>query len=150
MRTAATSLVKNLVKNPIKNQAKKLFIPLTEEQLNKISFTMVTFVPVLMFIFATGATNSTTQMTLAKTNISIHTLAEISVLIGFEADRNYNRTYIQKRARRASIPRPVTQEATTLSILRHKPSKKNTCNNLSVSSFANFLLNVNNPAIMFG
>ena len=69
---------------------------------------MFTFVSILMVIFAARATNSATQVALAKTNISIHTLAEISVLIGFEADRNYNRTYIQKRARRASIPRPVT------------------------------------------
>ena len=54
-----------------------------------------------------------------------------------------------KRAWRASIPRPATQEATTLSILRHKPSTKNTCNNLSLIKLTNFLLNVNNLPIMF-
>jgi len=59
-----------------------------------------------MVFFAARATHSTTKVALAKTDISIHTLIITIPLIGFEIDRNYNQ--IQRRAWRASIPRPVT------------------------------------------
>jgi len=60
-----------------------------------------------MVFFAARATDSTTKVALAKTNIRfIHTLIIIIALIGFEIARNYNQ--IQRRAWRASIPRPET------------------------------------------
>ena len=59
-----------------------------------------------MVIFAAGATNSATQVAFAKTNISIHMLTDVFALIGFEVDRKH--LEYQKRAWRASIPRPVT------------------------------------------
>ena len=67
---------------------------------------MFTFVSILMVIFAAGATNSATQVAFAKTNISIHMLTDVFALIGFEVDRKH--LEYQKRAWRASIPRPVT------------------------------------------
>jgi len=60
-----------------------------------------------MVFFAARATYSTTKVALANTNIRfIHMLIITIALIGFEIDRNYNQ--IQRRAWRASIPRPVT------------------------------------------
>jgi len=60
-----------------------------------------------MVFFAARATHSTTKVTLAKTNIRfIHMLIITISLIGFEIARNYNQ--IQRRAWRASIPRPAT------------------------------------------
>jgi len=60
-----------------------------------------------MVFFAARATHSTTKVTLANTNIRfIHMLIITIALIGFEIARNYNQ--IQRRAWRASIPRPVT------------------------------------------
>jgi len=59
-----------------------------------------------MVFFAAGATDSTTKVALANTNISIHTLIITIPLIGFEIVRKYNQ--IQRRAWRASIPRPAT------------------------------------------
>jgi len=60
-----------------------------------------------MVFFAARATNSTTKVALANTYIRfIHTLIITIALIGFEIVRNYNQ--IQRRAWRASIPRPVT------------------------------------------
>ena len=59
-----------------------------EKYLNKISFTMLTFVSILMLFFTAGATYSTTQVALAKTNISIHVLKDVFVLIGFEFQKH--------------------------------------------------------------
>jgi len=59
-----------------------------------------------MVFFAARATHSTTKVALANTNISIHTLIITIPLIGFEIARSYNQ--IQRRAWRASIPRPAT------------------------------------------
>jgi len=60
-----------------------------------------------MVFFAARATDSTTKVALAKTNIRfIHTLIITIALIGFEIARYYNQ--IQRRAWRATIPRPVT------------------------------------------
>jgi len=59
-----------------------------------------------MVFFAAGATDSTTKVAFANTNISIHTLIITIALIGFEIARNYNQ--IQRRAWRASLPRPAT------------------------------------------
>jgi len=60
-----------------------------------------------MVFFAARTTDSTTKVALANTNIRfIHTLIITIALIGFEIARNYNQ--IQRRAWRASIPRPVT------------------------------------------
>jgi len=58
-----------------------------------------------MVFFAARATDSTTKVAFANTNIRfIHTLIITIALIGFEIARNYNQ--IQRRAWRASIPRP--------------------------------------------
>jgi len=59
-----------------------------------------------MVFFAARTAHSTTKVALTNTNISIHTLIITIPLIGFEIARNYNQ--IQRRAWRASIPRPVT------------------------------------------
>jgi len=60
-----------------------------------------------MVFFAARTTDSTTKVALAKTNIRfLHTLIITIALIGFEIARNYNQ--IQRRAWRASIPRPAT------------------------------------------
>jgi len=60
-----------------------------------------------MVFFAARATDSTTKVALAKTNIRfLHTLIITIALIGFEIARSYNQ--IQRRAWRASIPRPAT------------------------------------------
>jgi len=60
-----------------------------------------------MVFFAARATDSTTKVALAKTDIRfIHMLIITIALIGFEIARRYNQ--IQRRAWRASIPRPVT------------------------------------------
>jgi len=77
-----------------------------EDYLNKTPLTTFTLVPITMVFFAAGATDSTTKVAFANTNISIHTLIITIALIGFEIARNYNQ--IQRRAWRASIPRPVT------------------------------------------
>jgi len=78
-----------------------------EDYPNKTSLTTFTLVPITMVFFAARATHSTAKVALANTNIRfIHTLIITIVLIGFEIVRNYNQ--IQRRAWRASIPRPVT------------------------------------------
>jgi len=78
-----------------------------EDNLNKTSLTTFTLVSIIMIFFAARATHSATKVALANTNIRfIHTLIITIVLIGFEIVRNYNQ--IQRRAWRASIPRPVT------------------------------------------
>jgi len=60
-----------------------------------------------MVFFAARTTDSTTKVALAKTDIRfIHMLIITIALIGFEIARSYNQ--IQRRAWRASIPRPVT------------------------------------------
>jgi len=60
-----------------------------------------------MVFFAARATYSTTKVALAKTDIRfIHMLIITIALIGFEIARSYNQ--IQRRAWRASIPRPAT------------------------------------------
>ena len=68
-----------------------MFILLTEEYLDKTSLTTFTIVPITMVFFAARATDSTTKVALAKTNIRfIHTLIITIALIGFEITRNYN------------------------------------------------------------
>jgi len=59
-----------------------------------------------MVFFAARTAHSTTKVALANTNISIHTLIITIPLIGFEIARSYNQ--IQRRARRPSLPQPVT------------------------------------------
>jgi len=60
-----------------------------------------------MVFFAARTAHSTTKVALTNTNIRfIHTLIITIALIGFEIAINNNQ--IQRRAWRASIPRPVT------------------------------------------
>jgi len=60
-----------------------------------------------MVFFAARATDSTTKVALANTNIRfIHMLIITIALIDFEIARSYNQ--IKRRAWRASIPRPAT------------------------------------------
>ena len=90
-----------------RNLPKKQSILLTETYLYKIHLTAFTFVCIIMIFFAARATHSTTKVALAKTDIRfIHMLIITIALIGFEIARNYNQ--IQRRAWRASIPRPAT------------------------------------------
>ena len=78
-----------------------------EDYLNKTSLTTFTLVLITMVFFAARATHSTAKVALANTNIRLVHIPIITIaLIGFEIARSYNQ--IQRRAWRASIPRPAT------------------------------------------
>ena len=131
-----------------------MFILLTEDYLDKTSLTTFTLVSITMVFFAARATDSTTKVALAKTDIRfIHMLIITIALIGFEMVRaiSNSKTGLEGFApSTCNLGGYHAIHIARLSTLRHKPSKKNTCSNLSLIKLANFLLNVNNLHKMFG